>query len=223
MMMPSRNYVNGSYRYGFNGKENDDEAKGFGNQQDYGMRIYDNRLGRFLSVDPYYAKYPWYTPFQFSGNNPIRFVDIDGLEEANISKKYLPFALDMANVPVTFKSNSGRIVQTSYNLHGYGVNNLYFWERNIQQYPEFLDDWNKGRVLQEGRSPIFTHEMKGNFTRIGISTEGLQIGDLLEHHHINQGRTAIPITASEHGRIPVQKNGGNVTIPSKPNRISRLA
>jgi RHS repeat-associated protein len=40
------------YRYGFNGKENDNEAKGEGNQQDYGMRIYDPRLGRFLSMDP---------------------------------------------------------------------------------------------------------------------------------------------------------------------------
>lgn len=39
----------GIYRYGFNGKENDNEVKGEGNQQDYGMRIYDPRLGKFLS------------------------------------------------------------------------------------------------------------------------------------------------------------------------------
>src|SRR5215218_8453250 len=50
------------YRYGFNGKENDPEIKGEGNQQDYGMRIYDPRLGKFLSVDPLGKKYPWYTP-----------------------------------------------------------------------------------------------------------------------------------------------------------------
>jgi hypothetical protein len=37
----------GSYRYGFNGKENDNEVKGAGNQQDYGMRIYDPRWGSF--------------------------------------------------------------------------------------------------------------------------------------------------------------------------------
>ena len=39
------------YRYGFNGKENDNEVKGTGNQIDYGARIYDGRLGRFLSVE----------------------------------------------------------------------------------------------------------------------------------------------------------------------------
>src|SRR5262249_23155272 len=69
------------YRYGFNGKENDNEVKGEGNEQDYGMRIYDPRLGRFLSVDPLTEKYPWYTPYQFAGNKPIEFIDIDGMEE----------------------------------------------------------------------------------------------------------------------------------------------
>lgn len=53
MLQPGRKYTFGSlYRYGFNGKENDNEVKGEGNLQDYGMRIYDPRLGRFLSVDP---------------------------------------------------------------------------------------------------------------------------------------------------------------------------
>jgi len=70
----------GSYRYGFNGKENDGEVKGAGNQQDYGMRIYDPRLGRFLSVDPLTKGYPWYSPYHFAGNNPILFIDLDGEE-----------------------------------------------------------------------------------------------------------------------------------------------
>lgn len=39
--MSGRKYLQGSssYGYGFKGKEND--VKGDGNQQDYGMRIYD--------------------------------------------------------------------------------------------------------------------------------------------------------------------------------------
>ena len=79
--MPGRKYpgTNG-YRYGFNGKENDNEVKGEGNQQDYGMRIYDPRLGKFLSVDPLTNDYPWFTPYQFGGNMPIWSVDIDGME-----------------------------------------------------------------------------------------------------------------------------------------------
>ncbi|MBX2887993.1 MAG: hypothetical protein KF829_05020 [Ferruginibacter sp.] len=81
MVMPSRKYDAGNgYRYGFNGKENDNEVKGEGNQQDYGERIYDSRLGRFLSTDPLYKQYPELTPYQFSSNNPVFNIDIDGLE-----------------------------------------------------------------------------------------------------------------------------------------------
>ena len=81
--MPGREFQATPYRFGFNGKENDHDVKGFGNQQDYGARIYDGRLGRFLSVDPLTKEYPWYTPYQFSGNKPIRFNDRDGEEESD--------------------------------------------------------------------------------------------------------------------------------------------
>jgi RHS repeat-associated protein len=80
MQLPGRKYsiANMNYRYGFNGKENDNDI---GNgAQDYGMRIYDGRLVRFLSVDPITIKYPYLTPYQFASNCPISGVDIDGLE-----------------------------------------------------------------------------------------------------------------------------------------------
>jgi RHS repeat-associated protein len=83
MMQYARNYTEtGSsyYRFGFNGKENDNEVKGVGNQIDYGMRIYDPRIGKFLSVDPLMKKYPELTPYQFANNSPISGVDLDGLE-----------------------------------------------------------------------------------------------------------------------------------------------
>jgi RHS repeat-associated protein len=80
MVMPGKKFNLGAgyYRYGFNGKELDSESPV---QYDYGSRIYDPRLGRFKSVDPLTQTYPWYTPYQFAGNNPIWAVDLDGLEE----------------------------------------------------------------------------------------------------------------------------------------------
>ncbi|SFQ31208.1 RHS repeat domain-containing protein [Parafilimonas terrae] len=83
MAMPMRTYIatsSLSYRYGFNGKEKDNEVKGEGNQYDYGMRIYDPRAVRFLSVDPLAPKYPELTPYQFASNRPIDGIDLDGLE-----------------------------------------------------------------------------------------------------------------------------------------------
>ncbi len=76
----------GCYGYGFNGKENDNEIKGTGNQQDYGFRIYDPRLGRFLSMDPLTKGYPELTPFQFASNEPISNIDLDGLERSPAGK-----------------------------------------------------------------------------------------------------------------------------------------
>jgi RHS repeat-associated protein len=83
MTMPGRFPLGGApyYKYTFNGKENDWEAKGWQNQQDYGMRVYDPRLGRFLSVDPLHKNFPYYTPYQFSGNDPITNIDLDGGEK----------------------------------------------------------------------------------------------------------------------------------------------
>ncbi|MEI7596921.1 MAG: RHS repeat-associated core domain-containing protein [Bacteroidota bacterium] len=65
-----------SYRYGFNGKENDGET----GTQDYGFRIYNPAIAKFLSVDPLTAKYPELTPYQFASNTPIQSIDLDGLE-----------------------------------------------------------------------------------------------------------------------------------------------
>ncbi len=80
MQMPGRSYTAGSvYRYGFNGKENDKDISASG--QDYGMRIYDGRLGKFLSVDPLSNEFPFYSPYQFAGNKPVWAMDLDGAEE----------------------------------------------------------------------------------------------------------------------------------------------
>ncbi|HRO45693.1 RHS repeat-associated core domain-containing protein [Agriterribacter sp.] len=80
MLMPGRTYSNAGakYKYGFNGKENDNEVKGEGNILDFGERIYDPRLGRWFSIDQKMNKYPNLSPYNFSANNPIVNADIDG-------------------------------------------------------------------------------------------------------------------------------------------------
>jgi RHS repeat-associated protein len=69
-------------RYGFNGKEKDASVEWGSTTYDYGFRIYNPTIAKFLSVDPLTRSYPWYTPYQFAGNHPIVAIDLDGLEEA---------------------------------------------------------------------------------------------------------------------------------------------
>lgn len=99
MLQPGRHANSNEYRYGFNGKEKDLEGMGGGGSTyDYGFRIYNPHIGKFLSVDPLTKKYPWYTPYQFAGNMPIAAIDLDGLEEYVVvyfykENKYKGFSL----------------------------------------------------------------------------------------------------------------------------------
>jgi RHS repeat-associated protein len=140
MQMPGRAYSGDGYRYGFNGKENDNEVKGEGNQQDYGFRIYDPRLGKFLSVDPLTKEYPELTPYQFASNTPIQAVDLDGAEaffvhgtessakrwtESNMAKRGVQTLLRLTNnryYNVGF--NWGSIVYNDYGIRAEAAKQL---------------------------------------------------------------------------------------------------
>ena len=77
-IMPGRNFNSPDYRYGFGGHEKDDEIKGSGNHYSFGDYGYDPRLIRRWNRDPKANKYPMLSPYSYSNNNPILFVDRDG-------------------------------------------------------------------------------------------------------------------------------------------------
>ena len=60
--------------YLFNGKELDSETGLYY----YGARYYDPRVSIFLNVDPLAEKYPHVSPYTYTLNNPIKFIDPDG-------------------------------------------------------------------------------------------------------------------------------------------------
>jgi RHS repeat-associated protein len=111
MMMPGRKYSAGSlYRYGFQGQESDNEIKGEGNSINYQFRVYDPRLGRFLSTDPIKGKYPFYSPYHFSSNQPIHASELEGLESTfDLSIPNSPQEVDLGHwTPNTkFKAPNG--------------------------------------------------------------------------------------------------------------------
>jgi len=74
----SRAFASGGYRFGFNGMEKDNKIKGCGNSLDYGARIYDSRLGRFLSIDPAFMYFSNESNYIFAGNAPVKFIDYKG-------------------------------------------------------------------------------------------------------------------------------------------------
>ena len=127
MLLVGRNWEGGSeYRYGFNGKESDKETYGDGNIYDYGFRIYNPRLGKFLSVDPLTKGYAWYTPYQFAGNKPIVAIDLDGLEEYLVHYIYNEH-LEITKIRVsTYKNAKGN--SQDMEIH---KNNDHFQDRKV--------------------------------------------------------------------------------------------
>jgi len=90
---PADPTANGGYRYGYNGKEKDNNGELGLTTYDYGFRIYNPGLGRFLSVDPLAKSYSMLTPYQFASNTPIQAIDLDGLEAKYILDLFPKYVL----------------------------------------------------------------------------------------------------------------------------------
>ncbi|MCO6481728.1 MAG: hypothetical protein J5I62_02930 [Flavobacteriales bacterium] len=83
-MLPGRNYSSDAYRFGFQGQIKDDEVYGVaGTSYDFGARLYDSRMGRWLSLDPLVRQYPNWSPYNFVMNGPIRLIDPNGMSVDN--------------------------------------------------------------------------------------------------------------------------------------------
>jgi RHS repeat-associated protein len=128
MLQPQNSYMAGDYRFGFNGKEMDNETSGTGNMYDYGFRIYNPRIAKFLSVDPLTKGYPMLTPYQFASNTPVWAIDIDGLEAFEVNS--ISISRDIAKLDLTTEEG---IKELRYKLN--------YWETRKVGHTKDGRDW----------------------------------------------------------------------------------
>ena len=127
MEMPGRTLASGGYRFGFNGKEKDTDGEwGTQTHYDYGFRIYEPGIGRFLSVDPLMKEYPMLTPYQFASNTPIAAIDFDGLESSiSITKDVWFVELKNVDFEMVYRKSNQLFISAVVNIstfEDFGIN-----------------------------------------------------------------------------------------------------
>ncbi|HRF34404.1 MAG TPA: RHS repeat-associated core domain-containing protein [Cyclobacteriaceae bacterium] len=179
--MPGRMYQSAEYRYGFNGKEKDDNGEwGDDTNYDYGFRIYNPRIAKFLSVDPLTRDYPWYTPYQFAGNMPIWAIDVDGLEDQ--------IAIDGSIVtgPVNIEMVNKQIVRDQVNQAKQAMRQQPMRNPNVTTFLGPDPSKGDGAAAFKYNRSIALHEanmkkLEGNFTPLDKAMQlGVDIGSVAE-------------------------------------------
>jgi RHS repeat-associated protein len=134
MVEPGRSYnlpTDSSFNFGFNSMMEDNSIYGTGDYYSTFYRGYDPRLGRWLSNDPKMDLYPNWSPYSFSLDNPLTFIDPHGdgpgfwtiNEIVSIGKKSSMFSkllkeaevpLDNPNQVIEFANGPGKYRQKGY-------------------------------------------------------------------------------------------------------------
>ena len=202
-----------AYKYRYNGKE---QLSSFQGRYDYGFRMYDAGVARFLSVDPLTKKYPELTPYQFASNTPIQAIDLDGLEAFFVHGTW--------SDPSTYSKLSK---QTITNITKNTEGATFQWSGNNTDIARQIAGKQLAEHVMKNRDgkqslTIVGHSHGGNVAIIAaniLKGKGYQVDNLITFNTPVREYQLDPGAAGKHFSVyhqndPVQLNGGNsVSIP----------
>ncbi|MDP2174460.1 MAG: RHS repeat-associated core domain-containing protein [Bacteroidota bacterium] len=147
------------YRYGFNSMEKDNEVNVNGGSYDFGARIYDSRLGRWLSLDPLMGFYPCLSSYSYSANSTLNIIDIEGRYIKCLNEYSSEILLNTLNLTFgegTFRVNSAGFIEL--NIEKHKINKTNYSTLQIIQFNKIISMLNSEYlhlfVALENNTPV---------------------------------------------------------------------
>ncbi|MCE1169703.1 MAG: hypothetical protein LWX70_16610, partial [Sphingobacteriia bacterium] len=126
----------------------------------YGARYYAAWLCRFVSVDPLQFKYPHYTPYQYAGNKPVSYIDLDGLEEAKNEESKTGFYIkegdDKAKSDIFELAQGKKYIDISET--GAVTMSRKFYKLSSEEQTELLEENDGLKLIYDLTSATYTDE-----------------------------------------------------------------
>lgn len=211
-----------AYRYAFNGKEKDNEI--VEGDLDYGARIYDSRLGRWMTMDPMFNSYPSNSPYNFCSGNPIYYSDRDGQVQVD-PKGNIIYQVVEGSKPVT----------RTYGSYSYTIEDVYVFSNDgdrIQTQRYTVVNTKTGQTVKNevvtssynchGHS-VLKDKFRVNSSKAESNALLLDAGGFDQNANL-QDKVSKDMTKMKDGDVVVLFNANGVAVHSyiyhSPNNVS---